>query len=302
MSEAKTEPKMSAAKAFLLRKQERSAEIPQAESTANAPLSALPRSRPVEKSERVSPAKQVFLRKSASLAAVAAGTVAGVVAPERPAGAPGASEYDILKAQLGEDLDRLSAVKSVNDKIALKRELIAAYDAHIIGVLEAAEDTGKATQDIIFVEIMIWRFDIGDWGLALDMAAHVIKFGLKLPERHKRTPETFAVEEPAEAGLAAIRNKEDFDLKVLQRVVGMAQDFNINDQVRAKLHKAIGLLLARQLEDDAAVIEAAGGRRALAEAALENLQRAMKLFKDIGVKKEIDRLGRIVAQPAGSDA
>jgi hypothetical protein len=64
------------------------------------------------------------------------------------------------------------------------------------------------------------------------------------------------------------------------------------DQVRAKLHKAIGLAFQAEAEafDPEAESQRAGGKRALVDAALTHLTRALELDGSAGVKKAVERL------------
>lgn len=225
-------------------------------------------------------------------------------APERPETGAEATEYELLLAALGSDMAKLKEIQSTEGKIAAKREMIDAYTPHVDATLEAAGETGKAVQDELLVTMMLWRFDIGDFDRGLDIAEHVLRFGLRLPERFQRTPGTLIAEEIAEAALSAIGQDKDFDLKVMMRAGQLTADQDMPDIVRAKLHKAIGLQLVRtadrfEVEPESAP---AGGIVHARRSALENLQRAIGLHGKIGVKKEIERLSSwLDKQPAQKD-
>src|SRR3546814_16228702 len=75
------------------------------------------------------------------------------------------------------------------------------YLAWVEGALKAGED-GKAAQDEIVVTMMIWMIDFRAIDAALDLAAHVLKHGLKLPERYNRTAGSLVAEEIATVALA----------------------------------------------------------------------------------------------------
>ena len=66
------------------------------------------------------------------------------------------------------------------------------------------------------------------------------------------------------------------------------------DQVRAKLHKAMGLHLVRTATaaDDNPETVPAGAAKAARAAALDHLRRALALNDKCGVKKDIERLER----------
>ena len=132
------------------------------------------------------------------------------VAAARPKDGPEASAYELLLAELGKDLARLREVQSVEGKIALKREMIVSYDHHVDATLDASAQSGKAVQDEIVATMMIWRFDIGDFAAGLEIAAHVLRFGLAMPQRMQRQAATLIAEEVAEAALAMDRDGMNF--------------------------------------------------------------------------------------------
>lgn len=212
-------------------------------------------------------------------------------APERPSTGAEATEYELLRAALGEDLRRLSDIQSTERKIEAKREIVARYDAHVDATLAAAAETQTALQDEVLVTMMLWRIDIGDFDRALDLAEHVLRYGLRLPERFQRTPATLIVEEIAEAALAAHGQTVAFDIAVLQRTEQLTVDADMPDVVRAKLMKALGFHMLHFADaQDASESAAAGAGIAARRAALEYFRRAFGLEPKIGVKKDIERL------------
>lgn len=223
-------------------------------------------------------------------------------APEIDESDPAASEYRQLQAALHNDLRTLHEIQSVQEKIARKREMIDTYLPWVNGALEAGAE-GRAVQDEIVVTVMIWALDIQNWPLALDLGEHVLKHGLALPSRHKRTPATVIAEEVADAA------KEDMasvPFDILQRTGDLVEGYDMPDQVKAKLLRALGLLLADQAEhfDPEAENAIAGGKPALIEAALVSLRNAVRHDKNVGVKKQIEQLERTakkLAEEAGAE-
>ncbi|OCC25301.1 hypothetical protein MB02_01100 [Croceicoccus estronivorus] len=239
---------------------------------------------------RQSPAarfKQATLARIAIESASSAG-----IAPERPDTGAEATEYELLLAALGEDMRRLKDIQSTEGKIAAKREMIDRFSPHVDATLAAAIDSGRAVQDEVLVNMMIWRFDIADYDRALDIAEHVLRFGLRLPERFQRTPATLIAEEAAEAGLTAAKMDRDFPLAVLQRADQLTATSDMPDIVRAKLAKAQGQQLQRAaaVADDDPETTPAGAAHASRKAALVQFRRAIELEPKIGVVKEIERL------------
>lgn len=213
-------------------------------------------------------------------------------APERQAGGAQATEYELLMAALGEDMRRLKDIQSTEGKIAAKREMVDRYSPHVDATLSAAIDTGHAVQDELLVNIMIWRLDIADYDRGLDIAEHVLRFGLRLPERFQRNPATLIAEEVAEAALTASKAGRDFPLPALQRAAQLTANFDMPDIVRAKLAKAQGLHLVRagHAADQNPDSAPAGAAHTARKAALVEFRRALELEPKIGVLKDIERL------------
>lgn len=245
----------------------------------------------------LSPAARHRERKLARLALEKAG--AEGVAPERPATGAEATEYELLLAALGEDLRRLKDIQSTERKIEAKREMIPRYIPHVSATLAAANETGTALQDEVLATMMLWCIDIGEYMNGLDLAEHVLRHGLRLPERFNRGPAPLIAEEIAEAALKAHSQGTAFDLAVLHRVEQLTAAADMHDVIRAKLNKALGHHLlhyadAQEASEDAA----AGAPRAAREAALEHYKRAFALDRAIGVKKDIERLTAALAKAA----
>lgn len=207
---------------------------------------------------------------------------------------PRAAEYGQLLLQLVDDKRRLKAIQSIEAKVALKKELLPRYDAWIEGTLEAAMLGGRGVQDEIVSTCLMWRIDVGDYMGALKLAYYCMTFGLALPGHVQRDLATFVTEEISEGALQALKAGEPAPLDVLVSLQELTRERDMPDQVRAKLHKALGKELLRQAEDpdtDAAG-GAAGGRKARLGAAHDQLTRAQKLDPKAGVAKDIERAAR----------
>lgn len=211
-----------------------------------------------------SPAKAHFLRVTAAQASALA------AADDQPL--ENASAYELMLVKLDADSRRLKTVQSMEAKAELKRELLPDYAPWVEGAITA----GKGAQDMVLMTVMMWRIDAGDYAGALDIAEYALPYQLLLPDRFKRTTATALVEELSDSAKRARDGKKPFDIAILQRCQALTEAEDMHDQVRAKLHKEIGLLLIGQ--DNAS--------------ALQQLQRATQLHATVGVKKEIERLQR----------
>lgn len=185
--------------------------------------------------------------------------------------------YELMLAKLAEDRRRLKGVQSIARKAEVKREILPEYQPWIEGVLKG--DSGQ--QDDVFMTALIWTIDIGDIEAALPLAAYAIEHKLVLPDQYERTTACLIAEETAEIALKGV----PVEPVLLKAVAGITEAEDMPDQVRAKLHKAIGYA---QREAGELV------------AARDNLARALALHDKSGVKKDIERLDVLIKNSAGT--
>lgn len=183
------------------------------------------------------------------------------------------SPYALMLAKLTEDKRALKLIKSVEQKIAVKAARLPEYQPWIDGVLAA----DAPVQDDVVATVMVWHIDVGQIDRALQIAAHMLKHNLKLPEHYQRDLATLVVEEIAERALhgdsGAVTTAQLCDTGAL------TEGRDMPDEVRAKLHKATG----RALVDSAPA------------QALDHLQRALQLNPRLGLKTEIGKLQKQLA-------
>lgn len=221
-----------------------------------------------------SPAKAHFLRVTAAQASASA------AADDQPL--ENASAYELMLLKLAEDRRRLKDVQSMEAKAELKRKLLPDYAPWVEGAIAA----GKGAQDDVLMTVMLWRIDAGDFAGALDIAEYALPYKLVMPDRYQRSTATTLVEEIADAAKRARDGKQPFDIAILQRCQALTEAEDMHDQVRAKLHKELGLL--QEASDPAG--------------ALANLTRAKALHDKVGVVKDIERIEKAIknnAAPGG---
>ncbi len=182
------------------------------------------------------------------------------------------SHYTLMLVKLATDRQRLKAIQSLTRKIDVKRELLPDYEAYVTGALESA----PGVQDDVLIMVMVWRIDAGDYVGALAIAEYALQHGLTLPDQYERTLATFVTEQIAEAALSV---GESFDFTLLTQLAALTKQHDMPDPVRAKLHKALGIVLQ---ENDP-------------NHALMHYRQALALTPRCGVKKEIERLERRLA-------
>ena len=220
-----------------------------------------------------SPARRHFERVSAALAAADAGE------------APMQGEaYELMQAALFEDYRLLKSTQSMERKAEIKREILPKYAEYVSGVLEA----GQGAQDDVLMRVMLWRIDAGDLAGAIAIAKYAIKHGLTPPDQFERGTAAIIAEEVADQTLRQL-DEEGADttalLVHLVDVEALTRDADMHDQIRAKLHKALGYACRAtgQLDD-----------------AQHHLERALALNDRIGVKKDLERLERERKQNAAA--
>lgn len=199
--------------------------------------------------------------------------------------------HEQIMHRLRMDQSALRRVQSDQAKAAMKRQLLPHYEGWIEGTLDG--DSGR--QDEVIVTLMVWAIDAGDYVLATRIGRYVVVHGLLMPDRFNRTAATVLVDEICDPILVQVKADDTTDvtpyLAVLDEVAEFTAGSDMPDVVRAKLCKVRAFALRNGTTDEQTT-------------ALELLRQALTLDAGAGVKKEIDRLARVVkkaAAAAGAD-
>ncbi|WP_417329579.1 phage terminase small subunit [Halomonas cupida] len=191
--------------------------------------------------------------------------------------------YELMQAALFEDYRRLKSTQSMERRAEIKREILPRYADYVDGVLES----GQGAQDDVLMRVMLWRIDAGDITGAVAIACYALTHGLNPPDKFERSTAAIIAEEVADQGLKQL-DEEGIDvlplLKHLIDVEIMTRDADMHDQIRAKLFKAIGYA------------QRTAGQLVEAQSSFE---RALALNDRVGVKKDIERLERLIQQEKG---
>lgn len=250
----------------------------------------------------MTPARQHRMMQ-AGVSAAAVDAAAPVVAGTAPAlGTVAAFAANQAQAQivlrLTHDLRRLKEIQSIERKIDAKRDMLPEYRPWIDGLLRAADETGMGVQDEVLPTIMVWAIDTGEWAYGLDLARYVLDHDLALPARYERQPATLIVEEFADAAIAVLERDELFPHDVLAELYELTRAEDMPDEVRAKLHKALGLDYLAVL-NPSLYPEATDEHRETSRAeAITHFSRAIQLNARIGLKQKLDKLKK----DAGTEA
>lgn len=135
--------------------------------------------------------------------------------------------------------------------------------------------------------VMVWRIDADDFIGALEIARYALIHQLALPDQYQRTTACLLAEEFSEAVFRAQTIGGSVDVDSLLELESLTKNQDMPDQVRAKLHKAIGYGLMKSKSDDFTKLDIE-----IKKSALNHLRRAWQLHDKIGVKKDIESLER----------
>ena len=187
----------------------------------------------------------------------------------------------------------LSALQSRQAREAHKAQVLPEIEPYLRAALEA--DTGQP--DPIVSYAAVWALDAAAWPLALELGAYVIRHGLALPDEFQRNAPTLLVDLMADAALTGRMPAADAPAHLLA-ALATTQGANMPDQTRAKAHKAIAYGLAGKTT----LAGQAGSWQGLSAAnlamALEHLTRAEQLDPNVGVKKDIAAVQKLIKTTA----
>ncbi|MNT44207.1 Phage small terminase subunit [compost metagenome] len=177
--------------------------------------------------------------------------------------------------QLAEHRRTLKGIQSIERKIEVKRTMLPVYQPWIDGVMQA----DRGGQDDVLVTVLLWTLDTGELESALPLADYVIRHGLATPDRYERSAATLIAEEVADTAIKLQEADNGPDLSLLMRYLDLLHRCDMFDQVRAKLHKAVGR-----------ACQAEGNK----PRAVEHYRRAIELHDKVGIKKDLEVLEREV--------
>jgi hypothetical protein len=185
----------------------------------------------------------------------------------------------LMEASLDQDLQRLSDIKGLAGRQALKREeLLPKYQDFI----QRYMDSGLMMPNRVLVQVMVWLFDTEQFEDGLALADFAIGQGQEMPERFKRRDvQTFvadAVIDWAYAEYNAQRSPEPYLSDLLPRVDG---EWELTEQIPSKYHKLIGM---RAMEAEQW------------ETALQHLERSTELYAKAGNETRIAKCRKAIAK------
>ncbi|KNZ39968.1 hypothetical protein AKG33_01075 [Dichelobacter nodosus] len=179
------------------------------------------------------------------------------------------SAYELMLDQLAQQKRELKNIKSREGKIALKQKILPQWSGYLDSQLTAKHPV----QDEIIGQLLIWSIDVGDYEQALNIGSVMLTAKLSLPAHFERDLEDALTEEMSEAWLRS--NELKPSLEHLLTLKQLVDEYDLFDEVRAKLYRALG-----EAEYEA-------GHE---EAAMINLRTAISLNDKVGAKVLLNKL------------
>ncbi|WP_085694533.1 MULTISPECIES: phage terminase small subunit [unclassified Pseudomonas] len=218
-----------------------------------------------------------------SAAAIAVAAAPQAYSPAEALSSPANAKKHLLlmEAALNQDLERLSNLKNLASKQALKRdELLPKYQDFI----QRYMDSGLVMENRVLVQVMVWLFDTVQFEDGLELADFAIGQGQQMPERFKRRDvQTFvadAVIDWAYAEHNGGRSPEPYLSNLLPRVDG---EWDLTEQIPSKYHKLVGI---RAMEAEQW------------ETALHHLERSTALYAKAGNETRIAKCRKALTKQA----
>ncbi|MDO4427156.1 MAG: phage terminase small subunit [Moraxella sp.] len=172
-----------------------------------------------------------------------------------------------LELKFFNDQEQLNAISSRIARNEKKAALLKSYIPYIEGVLAA----GVSPQNDLLLVLMVWLLDTQGLALATDIAQFALLNDMVMPEPFSRDVACVFAEQFSEE---VIKNAATPSPETAKRALDLVSDYDMPDEVRAKLYRAYGLSV---LDVDK-------------QAAISAYETALKLDASVGVKNELARL------------
>ena len=177
----------------------------------------------------LSPARRHRLQALAAKEAAKADEFGGV--------RPDASVYQLQLTELKNDIHVLRSIQSQEKRAEAKKELIPKHMPYVLGIVQSG---AKVEQDEVITTIMLWCFDCGLFNQGLSLAEYALEQNLKMPDSFSRNTASIVAEEIGNAAHKAYQDGQVFKLDVLEKATQLTADYDMHDQIRAKLYLGIG--------------------------------------------------------------
>ncbi|MCP3945184.1 MAG: terminase [Desulfobacteraceae bacterium] len=154
-----------------------------------------------------------------------------------------------LEKELKKDLASLKMIQSIKQKENEKATHLVPKYMPVVASLKAS-----GSSHFLLGQILVWLFDIKDIHEAMELAVYCIEKKVAMPERFKRKLPTYLCDtilDWAENEHEAGRTPEPY----FRQIYDLAKDWDIPDQVRARLFRLRGLIALEKEDFEQAVTE-----------------------------------------------
>lgn len=185
-------------------------------------------------------------------------------------------EHNVWALRFKMDFDRMNHIKSRTRRNLAKRETLVSLQDWLNTVMQSGDD--EPDTEWQFVWLLVWHLDVCDWQRGLTLARYALNAGFSAPRDFNRNLAELVCEDIADGILHA--GTCSSHLNLLDELAALVEDYDITDQISAKLFKARGL--ARIPLD--------------LVTARDYLQQALELDANAGVKKHLNNLKLLLSE------
>lgn len=172
-----------------------------------------------------------------------------------------------LELKFFNDYEQIKSLQSKTARNERKAAALPEYTPYIEGVLAS----GVSPQNDMLLILMVWALDTQALALATDIAQFALLNNMTMPEPFSRDVATVFAEQFADE---IIKNDAKADDGLVKKAIDVVTDSDMPDEVRAKLYRAYGLVVALHSKADA----------------ISAYEMALKLDPQVGCKTDLARL------------
>lgn len=143
----------------------------------------------------------------------------------------------VFVGQFNADFNQMAHIKSRVRRVDAKRHALERYQPWLTGFMQRNGWEGRESN--MFVWLMLWHIDVGDWRRGLELARFALAAGMASPKDFSRTLAETVCEEIAGGILKAGCFTDNAD--VLEGLAELLAGHDMADQISAKLYKARAL-------------------------------------------------------------
>lgn len=185
----------------------------------------------------LSPAASHRLKTSVARAATLPAPAMQPKVDSKPLPAIEPKHEPVFLGQFKADFNQMAHIKSRARRVDAKRNALTRYQQWLTDFMRRQGWEGREIN--MFVWLMLWHMDVGDWRRGLELARFALAAGMASPKDFSRTLAETVCEEIAGGILKAGCFNSHAD--VLEGLAELLAGHDMTDQISAKLCKARGL-------------------------------------------------------------